>query len=140
WLNAVIVDGMRRGSNRVPSAENLSRIGMAILIYAQDHQGMTPSSLDELVVTTGLERKVLICPNGGSYQYFAPNPRNSDLTGDIAIAMDHPAANPEGANVLFGDGHVEWVTQGQLASLLKPSTQPAPSTSAPSSSSESKAK
>ena len=136
------------GCNRVPCASNLRQIGQAVFLYAEDHNGLCPAKLDDLITATDLSPTVFVCPDSHdrpadpkrplaaqfaqpghcSYRYLTPGVRLADLSDDAPMATEDPANHDnEGANVLFGDGHVEWFTIAgfrQLLATTRPATQP----------------
>lgn len=119
------------GCSRVPGASNLRQIGQAIFLHAKGHNGLCPAKIEEIIIATNLNPEVLVCPythdrpadpkkplaaqfaqpGHCSYRYLTPGVRLADLSNDTPMATEDPANHEnEGANVLFGDGHVEWFT------------------------------
>ena len=103
----------REITKRAVSASNLRGLGQACLIYANDHADKFPDSLQQLV------------DDGVAAQKQLRSPRDEDQDEDtvsfVYIAGQTTAADPrnvlayervfgdEGTNVLFMDGHVEWM-------------------------------
>jgi prepilin-type processing-associated H-X9-DG protein len=135
----VINQRIRAGCNRVPCASNLRQIGQAIFLYAKDHNGLCPAKLEDLIAATDLDPVVFVCPythdrpadpkkplapqfaqpGHCSYRYLTSGVRLADLSADTPMATEDPANHDnEGANVLFGDGHVEWFTIAGFRQLL----------------------
>ena len=144
----------REPANRVKRASNLRQIGQAIQMYAHDHGGNLPVDLATLLRDEDLSSAVFTCastsdvpaagpttqavmnamkqPGTVSYIYIGKGLISSDLTADVVLAYE-PLSNHGGAgmNVLFGDGHVEWL-EGKLAQRVvsqgksgrRPSTLP----------------
>jgi len=109
----------RGGARRTQSRSNLRQIGLAIIIYANDHRGVGPKSLGELADGDYLTRK-------GAEVLRDPCVSNDQREGDsdyilrkevadgslrIAAAQSEPIvwSDPlkvDTVNVLFGDGAV----------------------------------
>ena len=129
-----------RGSSRVKCASNLRQIGQGIMLYAWDHQGRWPDTLDELIVKADLPPYVFVCPssyataapgatseeqarnlyNGGhlSFVYLGKGLRDP-VDADRVIAYEVPGHHETpGMNVLFGDGHVEWFNEPMAKQIL----------------------
>lgn len=106
-------------------------------MYAQDHGGKLPNDLVTLFKTEDLSSFVFVCPSTSdvpaagpttqavmnamkqpgtvSYIYVGKGLTSSDLTADVILAYEPPSNHGgTGMNVLFGDGHVEWL-EGKLA-------------------------
>jgi prepilin-type processing-associated H-X9-DG protein len=114
---------------RVKSANNLKQIGLALQMYANDNGGRYPDTLGVLLETEDITPAVFVSP--GSKDTPADGPTTqallADLTAgghlsyiylvrglttqpsdDVILAYENPAIWPTGANILFGDGHVEF--------------------------------
>ncbi len=128
---------------------HLSQIGTGLWLYARDHNGMTPATLEELAAAVDLSSDALVCPNTEdrppdrkqplaqqrvrpghrSYRYLIPNQRLADFSDDTPILVEDPANHEnEGANVLFGDGHVEWIMLREAREMFaatRPTSRPA---------------
>lgn len=130
----------RETANRVKSASNLRQLGQASLLYANENNGKLAPDLGTLLKTQDVTIDVFISPLGGGQR-----PDTSHMTPDQLAAWvnehsdyvylgagkkntmgaDQPLAyeklqngHGQGANVLFGDGHVEWVSQAQAQQLI----------------------
>ncbi len=108
---------------RMTSGTNLSGIGKACLIYANDHEDELPPDLEALVREVELSPKALeskLKPkdfDGPGYIYIAGqtvmmSPRN-------VVAYDNPAFCVDGVNVLFLDSHVEFMKPDAFREVLK---------------------
>ena len=119
------------------SAFRLREIGTAIGHYAQDHGGAFPASLAELVRDQRLEAQVIVCPethlwasDAASTFTYVGQQLSTDTAGpDTVVACDPPGyVGGSGVDVLFGDGHTDWVTAADLPAVLArggPATRPA---------------
>ena len=128
----------RRVSRQTESkcASNLRQIGMALQIYANEHNGQFPPSFDEVLMYGDITSEVFVCPSSNdthatgpttqatiqqwrkpgflSYVYVPPSP-------GITVYNIHPgyvlAYEPtsqhggDGMNVLYGDAHVDFVSK-----------------------------
>jgi prepilin-type processing-associated H-X9-DG protein len=113
----------RQQAFRVTSGANLSVIGTACRIYADDHDDKYPPSLEVLVEQGDLASKHLESKRrpagfeGPSFIYIpgqtlAMNPGNF-------VAYENPAYCAEGINVLHLDGHVEFMKPERFLEELK---------------------
>jgi prepilin-type processing-associated H-X9-DG protein len=122
----------RAVANRVKCASNLRQIGQAILIYSNDHNGQYPDDFQTLLLTTDITSECFVCPSsndvlatgpttqaiannlttGGhlSYMYLGKGMNTRTISADTVVAYE-PLSNHgnDGSNVLFGDGHVEFL-------------------------------
>ncbi len=133
----------RETANRVNSASHLKQIGMAILLYSNDHKGLYPPDLSGLVKSQVLTAEVFLNPRSGTsipqdvkkdagalakwaaskgdYEFLAANVKGSEIGSDIAIAYERNLSKTlehDGRNVLYGDGHVEFVGSADFDKLL----------------------
>lgn len=125
---------MRHTSGRVPCASNLRQIGQALLLYQMDHDGMWPTRLDELVTNKSITLEVLQCAETHKPSIFnRPNAIAKNVAADDVVAYEPlDYHDGEGSNVLYGDGHVNWLTPEELKRALgNPATQPSTVTSRP---------
>jgi len=97
-------------AKRAVSAANLRGIGHAMHIYANDHQESYPPDFDALIAEGMITRDMLVSPlddeAGVSYVYISGQRDSSDWRSILAYERIH---SDEGTNVLFLDGHVEWL-------------------------------
>jgi prepilin-type processing-associated H-X9-DG protein len=96
---------------------NLKQIGIAFFMYLQAHDHQYPNSLDELVTFLG-GRQPLICPGSGEEGYVYQKPATPFLKvanpSPVMIVYDKPGNHEGGRNVVFLDGHVEWMTEEEF--------------------------
>jgi prepilin-type processing-associated H-X9-DG protein len=103
----------RQIARRTVSATNLSGIGKAMLIYANDYDDRFPANLQELVEKEALPPKVLESkrkPEGydGPAFIYISGQNISMYPGNI-VAYENTEFGSDGVNVLFLDSHVEWM-------------------------------
>lgn len=128
-----ILERARKSSSRLPCPTNLRQIGTGILLYSNDHGRWCPPDLDAMVKLGILNESSLTCPNDRTvrYTYIGGGRLFSSFGQDEPLAYD-PLGNygPEdGSNVLFGDGHVEYLDRRQFIDrVLKATTKPTTST------------
>jgi prepilin-type processing-associated H-X9-DG protein len=138
----------RAAADRVKSASDMRQIGQAIMLYANDNKGAYPPDLGTLVKTEQITPQTFVDPTSGT----APPPAN--LTGDDAVNWVNANSDYEytgagktssadantvilyeksdnggdGKNVLFADGHVEFMTldaaQAAINTIPSSVTQP----------------
>jgi prepilin-type processing-associated H-X9-DG protein len=151
WAGFVLLPSVKRTGvveNRVKCANNLRQIGLAISLYAGELHGEYPDSFGTLLLHQDIAASVFICSettdipadgpttqaiadhlmDGGhmSYIYLGRGLKNGSVPDDVVIAYE-PLSNHagQGMNVLFGDGHVEFLdaTQGVKIIVLAESTR-----------------
>ena len=90
---------------RVQSARRLMEIGKAMIAYNGAHpHGPLPASLEELAKAQHVGSATLNSPVTGKKMGFTPKPAGA--AKEEVLAYDDML--PDGGNVLFADGHVEW--------------------------------
>lgn len=110
-------------TKRVQSASSLRNIAKACFVHANDHQGKFPDKLKDLVDGNYLEPNDLASPsrpksfNGPSYIYIAGQTAEADPKN--ILAYENPAFSREGTNVLFADGHVQWIKTDEFLKQLE---------------------
>jgi prepilin-type processing-associated H-X9-DG protein len=123
----------RETAQRVKCASNLRQIGQAILLYCNDHQGQYPDSFATILLNEDISSAVFVCPDSNDEAALGPTTQavvanllapghcsyiyigqglNSGTVAPNAVVAYETVANHGGAgmNVLFGDGHVEFVS------------------------------
>jgi prepilin-type processing-associated H-X9-DG protein len=128
----------RMSANRVKSASNLRQVGQAMMMYANENKGKFPATPGELLLTQDITVDVFVNPEAGT---VAPPPgtnkdelaqwvnKNSDYVylgagrkdpagADTILAHDKLRPNTFGINLLFGDGHVEFVATPRAQELI----------------------
>jgi prepilin-type processing-associated H-X9-DG protein len=108
---------------RMTSGTNLSAIGKACLIYANDHDDQLPPNLEVLVDEGSISPKSLESKrrpkdfDGPSYVYI-PGQTTSMYPGNI-VAYEDTRYCMDGVNVLFLDSHVEFMKPDRFREELK---------------------
>ena len=113
----------RAQARRYACATNLSGIGKALLIYANDYNDQLPPDLETLISKAEMPAKGLVCPGAGlkdkdPYIYRGASITTSDAPWMI-MAYDKTGNHGDGRNVLFLDTHVEWVSEERFQKLIK---------------------
>ncbi len=129
-------------SPRLKCHSNMMQIGQAILLYSYDNRNEYPPDLATTWATQDLYAAVFICLLGNSSSSRAATQFTSDPAARAANNLDYiyvgevltnrvTAEEPvlferlsdhdhDGGNVLFGDGHVEFIDKKQILKLLEP--------------------
>jgi prepilin-type processing-associated H-X9-DG protein len=120
-LVATSIFKVRASAMRVVCAKNLKQIGLALMIYANDYGDKYPPNLEILTSEAELSPKILVCPDTmsqNSYIYRGADLSTSDVPY-LVLAYDKKGNHEGGRNVLFLDGHVEWVSEEHFQELIK---------------------
>jgi predicted Zn finger-like uncharacterized protein/prepilin-type processing-associated H-X9-DG protein len=133
----------REAANRVKCASNMRQLGQAMMLYANDNNGAFPAKLEDLLASDPtLDRKVFICPDddksppsatnaqtaaqeiasGSNCSYlYVGNGLTPSAGADTVLLYEplglHKQRNP-GMNVLFADGHVEFLKSADAQTIL----------------------
>jgi prepilin-type processing-associated H-X9-DG protein len=132
-------------SPRAQCASDEHQIGLAILLYQQDNAQRYPPSLADLVADEQIGPSVFACPSSNdvsatlppnpttrqvaaawatpgheSYLYFGNTNWTDKTVKDDTIVLAEPPADHGGggSNVLFGDGHADWIPMPRAARLI----------------------
>ena len=140
----------RETANRIKCGSNMRQIGQAMLLYANENDGVYPATVGPLLLTEPIPPKTFLCPStndalpggtpqqqiaaldagtAGSYLYFGKG--LTDTAGASTVLLTEPPTNHgkgDGGEVLFGDGHVEYRQNLQkMIDELKAGQNPPPS-------------
>ena len=112
---------VRDMANQVACAKNLSSIGKALLIYANDYEDSFPPNLELLTHLQDMPPKGLICPSTRqkeSYIYRGADLETADDPG-LILVYDKKGNHKDGRNVLFLDSHVDWLTEDKFLEFIR---------------------
>ncbi|HEY8667008.1 MAG TPA: H-X9-DG-CTERM domain-containing protein [Tepidisphaeraceae bacterium] len=133
------ISGTRETAQRINCAANLRQIGQAMRLYANDHEGQYPDALEGLLEeeigtalftcpdttdtpaagpTTRAIGASLATPGHVSYVYLGKG--LTDKCPPATVLLYEPLANHNhaGSNVLFGDGHVNFIPAATMQKIL----------------------
>ena len=105
----------RQLAQRMQSGTNLSAVGKACLLYANDHDDQLPSSLEALVEQDYLPAKCLVSrlheknATTPHYIYISGQSTYNDPTNVVAYDNLEDLESHDGVNVLYLDSHVAFV-------------------------------
>ena len=119
----------RELAKRAVDASNLRGVAQAFVIYANDHNGQPPPNLKALmdagIVIAGQLQNPCDPDATNTCDYYfvrydAVTDWDAEFSNDWVMAYSDPAYhNGEGANILFADGHVEFVNEPEFTQTLK---------------------
>jgi prepilin-type processing-associated H-X9-DG protein len=122
----------RETANRVKCGSNMRQIGQGILLHANENRGRYPENLG-ILLNQDLTPDVFVCPSGSNglpaniaqmkreeimewinanadYVYVGQG-LNTTAGPDVLVLYEKPDAHgQQGMNMLFGDGHVDFVS------------------------------
>jgi len=128
------------GSSRAKCASNLRQIGLAIMMYANEHQGHFPDRMGDLLLYEDITADAFVCPSSSDERVTAQTTQQAatrlssepghlsyiylgkGLTdkadANLLIAYERLGHHGDGCNMLFADGHVEFVPSGRAKALI----------------------
>ena len=120
---------------KVQSASNLKKLGLALMMYLDDNQNKFPNLTNAESMKKALtynlpsgSENVFVHPKSG--KPYQPNPslsgksaKGTNVVGEVVIYEPDPSEDGTRA-VLFGDAHVERVTEARWQDLKKSSQIP----------------
>ena len=116
---------LKATASRIRCATNLSGLGKAILIYANDYEDKLPPNLEILIKTVEMTPRGLRCegkhndPTAGvPFTYRGVDLVEVAASPDMILVyckQDHEG----GRNVLFLDTHVEWLNDDQFRKVIE---------------------
>ena len=133
----------REMANRVKSASNLRQIGLGAMMFANGQRnGAFPKDMGELLKTQDLSIDVFINPRSsnaapqgltpqqqqqwvkenGDYVWNGAG-KNNATPADVPIGWEKPQGLTDGINILFGDGHVDFVPMGKAMEMIQAAQQ-----------------
>jgi len=127
-------------ANRVKSAANLRSIGQAIYLYSNDHKGDYPDSFQTLLLNEDITSGIFVNPNSNdiaaegptrqtianqlaipghcSYVYVGCGLNDGTVTPDTVLTYEKLLHPGDSANVLFANGHVDYVDAAHIAKII----------------------
>ncbi|MCK4300145.1 MAG: DUF1559 domain-containing protein, partial [Planctomycetes bacterium] len=103
----------REAARKAVCKSNLKQIGLALAIYANDHDDKYPLRLEDLLVGYLPDAEVLQCPSDSSeersYLYVPGLSVAHEAT--LMVVVERRGNHTGGRNVLFVDSHVEWMSE-----------------------------
>lgn len=119
----------RELSKRTVCAANLRGIGQALYISAQDREEYSfPPDFETLLKENNVSIKQFICPSTAAvtahgvnacYIYIPGSTASSHPLNVLVYEKPNNHTNNEGGNVLFQDGHVEFMTPDRIEEAVK---------------------
>jgi prepilin-type processing-associated H-X9-DG protein len=132
----------RGAANRAKSRSNMNLIGMELIMYSNgDPKGRFPSDLSALIAAQDLSPIVLVDPslndtpvpgnspaeqaanlmkgNHESYIYVGATLTNQAPSDAVALYEPPAASRNNGSNVLFADGHVDFLVQPAIEQIIQ---------------------
>jgi len=119
----------RDQAKQVTSAANLKQIGLALAMYAEDHDGKFPADLQQLITPylgdAKRAKKVLTSPRkpkwfeGPNYIYIDGQSANIKSVADYIVVYENPEFCRDKINALFLDFHVEAMKPARFLRALE---------------------
>jgi prepilin-type processing-associated H-X9-DG protein len=105
-------------ATRVQCTANLMVISTTILIYALDNETRYPTNLQLLIDQGKVTQEQLLCPSSDAiYQYIAGQGELGDIR-NVLIYEEPEYHGGKGGNVVFLDGHVEFLSPEKIQQLV----------------------
>ncbi len=122
----------REAANRIKSSSNMRMIGLACMMYANEHGDKYPDDFEDILRTQDITIDIFVSPRTAtSLPAVPPGADRATIQGDWVnehsdyiylgrglkstspankiIAYENPVQLADGINILFADGHVEFV-------------------------------
>ena len=102
---------------------NIRQVGVAMLIYAEEHNGSYPESFGVLLKAGPfLSPRTFICPASGNKvpEDFPKKGLSHAGREDIIVLYEKPGHHrASGRNCFFDDGHVEWLSEAEFQAQMR---------------------
>lgn len=111
----------RAKAARYSCRSNLKSIGLGLMMYSNDHKNIFPQGLETLAAKKYLPAQILMCTatkSRDSYVYRGATITIKDTPWMITV-YGKQNNHEGGRNVLFLDGHVEWVSEERFQEIIK---------------------
>ncbi len=109
---------LRELALRMTCGTNLSGLGKALLIYANDYNDEFPPDLETLIEKAEVPPKMLLC-GGKPYIYRGVDLGGTSVEPMLIMVHDRAGHHKGGRNVLFVDSHVEWMTEEEFQKQIE---------------------
>jgi len=116
--------GARQQAKNVVSMNNLKQLGLAVIMYADDHDGKLPENFEQMKEYYG-NSKVLESPlkpknfDGPSYIYVSGHSMKAKSPARQIVIYENPEYCKDTINAVFLDGHVERMQRGRFRETLE---------------------
>lgn len=123
--NAPRLEEARKEAKKYECMSNLKQIGMALKMYAVDYDEQFPANLEDVYPLYVIDANIFKCPASDSSAdtpatYTYVKGLTEAHPGNTIIVYDSSVTNHgDGRNVLFVDGHVEWMGEKKFQEALK---------------------
>jgi prepilin-type processing-associated H-X9-DG protein len=114
----------KQQARQVASMTNLKQLGLAVIMYADDHDGKLPDSFEQ-IEEYHKAPELLVSPlkpkdfTGPSYIYVNGHSMNTESPASQIIAYENPGYCQDAINTLFLDGHVEKMQKERFLEMLE---------------------
>ena len=135
----------RETANRIKSASNERQIGQAMLLYGNDHKGNYPPFMGDLLEEE-ITPEVFLRPGSNTdvpknlspddlkkwvnehsdFVYVAAGSTTSAKAEEVMVYEKPELDNKEGLNVLFGDGHIEFLPMTRAVAMIEDQNKTVP--------------
>ncbi len=114
----------RQQAKHVVSMSHMKQIALALIMYADDHDGTLPESFKQAQKYYG-DSKILDSPlkpgdfDGPSYIYVKGHSLGVESAAKQIVVYENPEYLRDKITVLFLDGHVERMTRDRFVSAIE---------------------
>lgn len=115
----------RLNANQLKSGTQLRAIGSALRTYAQSYDQAFPEVGADITqrLVSEVPAELFVAPfvdtGSATVSYLYCAGQSNSLDAGTILMFENPAINRVGINVLFQDGHVEFIRAADIASTLK---------------------
>jgi prepilin-type processing-associated H-X9-DG protein len=110
----------RASAARAQSQNNMRQLLLACMLWSNDHKGEWPDNLATAAKAAGVDATNLLknpSKPATGYTYLKPSSKDPNPSTTVAIYETDPS--PEGRNVGFADGHVEFLKEPAFREAMK---------------------
>jgi prepilin-type processing-associated H-X9-DG protein len=103
----------REEARKAVCASNLKQVGLAMAIYANDHEDKFPPTLTDLMPDYLTDEGLFHCPTDTSKEpsyLYVPGLSVTDEP-TLMLVIERAGIHARGRNVLFVDAHVAWMDE-----------------------------